>query len=186
MQFPHLRREEHHGLSGRVAAADQRHLLARAELRLDRRGPIGDAGPLEHRQVLDRRPAIGGAGGDDHGLGAHRAAFGRDSSLKGSLSRAVAIGAIEMRDLQRNGDLDAEFQRLIEGASGERHAGDAGGKAEIILDSRGGAGLPAKGLGIEHDGRQALRTPHKPPRRVRRAPRRRSPRHRQGRDRAQA
>ena len=63
-----------------------------------------------------------------------------------------------MGDLQRDGDLHAEFQRLIKGPPGERHAGDAGGEAEIILDARGRAGLSAKGAGIEHDHRQTFRS----------------------------
>ena len=51
MQMLHLRREEHDGLTGRVAAADQRHLLALAELRLDGRGPIGDPCAFELGEV---------------------------------------------------------------------------------------------------------------------------------------
>ena len=71
-----LGREEHDRLARRVAAADQRHLLALAQLRLDRRRPVGDARTLEGREVGDVGPAIARAGGDDHGARPHGAAVG--------------------------------------------------------------------------------------------------------------
>ena len=67
-----------------------------------------------------------------------------------------AIVAVEARHFERNGDLRAELQRLIEGPTGERHAGDAARKTEIILDARRRARLPAKGALIEHERRQPL------------------------------
>ena len=39
--------QEHRGLPGGIAAADQHDLLAGAQLRLDRRGPVPDAAALE-------------------------------------------------------------------------------------------------------------------------------------------
>ncbi len=69
---------------------------------------------------------------------------------------AVGIAAVEPRHFERDGDLDAEFQRLIEGASGQRHARDAGREPEIVLDPRRRACLSAKGALIEHEHRQAL------------------------------
>ena len=65
--------------------------------------------------------------------------------------------AIEPRHFERDGDLGAELLRLGEGAAGQRLAGNAGGKAEIVLDARRGAGLAADGALIEHDHRQAFR-----------------------------
>ena len=116
MQMLHLRREEHDGLAGRVAAADQRHLLALAELRLDGRGPIGDAGAFELGEVWNGRPAVARAGRDHHGPRPHGIAVGELEleRVAGLPSRAAAI---ELRHFERDGDLGAEFQRLVEGAA---------------------------------------------------------------------
>ncbi len=147
--------EEHDRLAGRVAAADQRHLLALAELRLDRRGPVGDAGTLEGREIRDVRPAIAGAGGDDHGARPHGAAVGELQAQR-IAGAARGAAAVEPRDLQRDGDLGAEFQRLAEGASGQRLAGDAGREAQIVLDPGRRAGLAADRALVEHEHREAL------------------------------
>jgi hypothetical protein len=61
MEMLHFRREEHDSLAGGIAAADQRNLLSLAELRLHRRGPIGNAGAFKLGEVRDRRPAVAGA-----------------------------------------------------------------------------------------------------------------------------
>ncbi len=46
--------------------------------------------------------------------------------------------------------LGAELLRLVEGARPQRLPGDAGGEAEVVLDLRAGAGLPAGRHGLEH------------------------------------
>ena len=56
-----------------------------------------------------------------------------------------------------NCHFDAELLRLVVGARHQRHARDAGRKAEIVLDARRGAGLATEGPAIEHDRRQAFR-----------------------------
>ena len=71
--------------------------------------------------------------------------------------KPVRVAAIESLDLERNRDLDAEFERLVEGARGQGEPGDAGRKAEIVLDSRRGPRLAAERFGIEHEHRQAFR-----------------------------
>src|SRR5262249_3028856 len=68
-----------------------------------------------------------------------------------------AATAIELLHRQRNGDLGAELQRLIEAARRELHAVDAGRKSEIVLDPRRGAGLATKGPLVEHEHRKSLR-----------------------------
>ena len=67
-------REKHRGLAGRIAAADQRDLLAGAQPRLDRRGPVPDAAAFEAVEIFDRRPAVARAAGDHDRLRAQRLA----------------------------------------------------------------------------------------------------------------
>ena len=50
----------------------------------------------------------------------------------------------------------AELLRLHERAAGERAAGDAGREAEVVLDLRAGAGLPAVGDRLDHQHVEAL------------------------------
>ncbi len=139
------------GLAGGVAAADQRHLGARAEPRLDRRGPVPDAAALEALDVAERRPAVAGAAGDDHGAGGHAAAVVELEAVG-----ALGAEADELGDLRREDDLGAELLGLHEGAAGQRLAGDAGREAEIVLDPGAGPGLAAVALGVENGDRQAL------------------------------
>ena len=77
----------------------------------------------------------------------------------GQRERAVAQRAVERLHRDRDQHLGAEFLRLVEGAAGERLPGDAGRKAEVVLDARAGAGLAAERARVEHHHRQALRTP---------------------------
>lgn len=51
----HLRREEDHALTSRIAAPDQRHVLTRAKPRLDRQGQVRDAFAFEHLQAVRLR-----------------------------------------------------------------------------------------------------------------------------------
>lgn len=60
-----LRREEDNRLSSRIAAAHQRHILALAQSRVDRGGPIGDAGALQVGKLADVRATISGPGRHD-------------------------------------------------------------------------------------------------------------------------
>lgn len=78
-------------------------------------------------------------------------------SSQSEWASVAAIGALQARHLDRNGDLHAEFHNLAEGASGEPHAGDAGGKSEVVLDPSRGSSLAAEGLLVERKHRQALR-----------------------------
>ena len=50
-----------------------------------------------------------------------------------------------------------EFLRLHASTAGERLAGNAGRKIEIVFDTRTGSGLPAECARIENDDREALR-----------------------------
>ena len=79
------------------------------------------------------------------------------SSRRGGVAGGqLAATAIEPRHLERNGDLGAEFLRLVERAPSQGLARDAGRKAEIVLDPGGGSGLSAVRALVEHDDREAL------------------------------
>ena len=67
---------------------------------------------------------------------------------------------------------DPELLRLAERAAHQRHAGNPGREAEIILDSGRGAGLAAEGAAIEGRAPTAPPTPHRPRSRARPARRR--------------
>jgi hypothetical protein len=144
--------QEHDGLARRTTAANQHHLLALAQLRLDGRRPIGDAGALEGREVGDVGPAIARAGSDDHGARTHGAAIGelQAQRIAGTPRRPAAV---EPRHLKRDRDLGTELQCLVEGAPGQRHAGDAGGEAQIVLDPRRRSGLTAERALVQHQHR---------------------------------
>ena len=139
------------GLAGGIAAADQRHLGAGAQPRLDRRGPVPDAAPLEALDVGDRRPAVARAAGDHDG--ARRRPRRRRPARAGSGPGAEAD---QLGHRRREDDLGAELLGLDEGAAGQRLAGDAGREAQVVLDPGAGAGLPAEAAGVEHHHRQAL------------------------------
>ena len=55
-----------------------------------------------------------------------------------------AAAAVERGGAARQAVLGAELLRLAEGAAGQRGAGDAGRKAEVVLDPRRGPGLTSK------------------------------------------
>ncbi len=153
---PHLRdlaRQVHHGLTGGVAGADQRHLLAGAELRLERRGPVVDARAFEVVEVREVEAAVAGAARD------HRRRARAHPLLRGEIATETARrrGRSEhsqAHDLVRDRHLGAELLRLIEGARHERHAADPGRKAEVVLDPRRRARLAAERARVEHDDRE--------------------------------
>ena len=64
--------------------------------------------------------------------------------------------AVEPRHLKRDSGLGTELQCLVEGAPGQRHAGDAGGEAEIILDPGALAGLPSGGGSLDDEGTESF------------------------------
>ena len=146
--------EIHRRLARGVAGADQRHLLARAQLPLQRRGPVVDARALERREILDLEAAIPGAARDHDGARPDPLAV-REPQLE---ARAVAVALrCEPHDLVRDRHLGAELLRLVEGARHQRHAGDAGREPQVVLDPRGRARLAAERAAVEHDDRQPFR-----------------------------
>ena len=152
--LPDLARQIDGRLAGGIAGADQRHLLAAAQPRLDRRGPVVHARSLELREVGDVEAAIACAARDHHRARPHRLAVADGEAVvpAGRIDRIA-----ERHDLVRYRHLDAELLRLVVGARHQRHARNAGRKAEIVLDARRRAGLSAEGAAVEHDRRQPFR-----------------------------
>jgi hypothetical protein len=68
----------------------------------------------------------------------------------------VAAALFERGRLGRDADPRPEAPCLDHGAVGELGAGDAGGKAEVVLDPHGRAGLAAARHGVDGHGVQAL------------------------------
>ena len=179
----HLARQINHRLAGRISGADQRHLLARAQLCLERRGPIVHARAFECREAFDGRPPVAYAARDHHRARSRALAI-RQFEPKAAVVREG--GRIKRDRLVRDRRLDPELLRLTVGARHQRHAADAGRKTEVILDARRGAGLPAKCAAIENERAQVLPSrrrprPQAPPGRRPRSPRRRCGRGRSGR-----
>ena len=123
-------REEHRGLAGGVAAADDDDLLARAALGLDVRRRVVDADALEAREVgdVERRYSAPVA----MTMARARTDSPFDSSIRVRPSRRSAIRDGAARDRE----LGAELLGLGERAPGERLPGDARGEAEVVLDLR--------------------------------------------------
>ena len=89
------------------------------------------------------------AGGNDYRTRRHSRAFVNPDRVRSSI-------AGELRGASGHEHLGAELLRLREGASGELLAGDAGRKAEIVLDPRAGSCLPARRIRLDHQHIEAL------------------------------
>ena len=108
---------------------------------------VEDALSDEALEVLDRQVPPGDAGGDDDRAGAEDVA-----SVQGDGAR----GCVDAGDRARDEHLGPEPLRLLMGAAAELLARDAGGEAEVVLDPRRRAGLPAGRLALDDDRAQAL------------------------------
>ena len=132
-------------LTGRIAAADHRHFRPLAQPGLHRRGAEIDAAPLEPLGVVQRQAAVSGAGGDDHRARPHHVVVPH-------IDHIGTLGAVQPQGRPGGGQRGAELLGLHEGALGQVAAGDAGGKAQVVLDLGTGAGLAARCDGIHgHD-----------------------------------
>src|SRR5215213_10570844 len=61
--------------------------------------------------------------------------------------------------LPGHGGAGAELVGLDQDAAGELEAGEAGGKAGVVLYTRGGTSLPSQGYRLEGEGGETLRSP---------------------------
>jgi hypothetical protein len=110
-------------------------------------GAVGDALADEAVEALDREPAPGDPAGEDDRAGAQHVA---------AVQVELPAARVDAGDRAGDEDLGAEAARLLQGAAGQLVAGDAGGKAEVVLDPGGGAGLAAGSLALDDDRPQSL------------------------------
>src|SRR5205823_5365284 len=127
-------REEHGGLAGRVAAADQEDVLTHGSQRLGARGAVVHAATEQRIAPGNFELAPVDAARDDDAL--RRDAVAAVESHGAKLPFRVAVDAA---DFASDHDLGAEALRLSERAPTELVARNAGRKTEIVLDPRRGA-----------------------------------------------
>ena len=142
--------EEHRGLAGGVAAADDQHRVAGAHLRLRLGGGVVDAEALVALELGEVELSVLGAGGDDH-----RPAV--DDRPVGQLDRVVAVVGRQADRERRHHHARAEPPRLERRALGELAPGDPGREPEVVLDPRRRARLAAERDLVDHLRVEALR-----------------------------
>src|SRR5215218_8288761 len=142
--------QEHCRLARRVAPAYDRDLLALAPLSLSLRRSVVDAHALETPEAGHVEPAVARPGCDDH-------AAGRDLTAFGELYMVVAVFPPQTDSLPGHCGAGAELVGLDQDAAGQLEAGEACGKARVVLYARRGTCLPPKGHRLEGEGGEALR-----------------------------
>src|SRR6266446_1517495 len=151
----HLGRQINHGLTGRVARADKRHLLPGAQLCFEGRSPIMHARAFEGFKVWDGwSPVARAAGNDDR---ARTGAF-----AVGKIEDETAVIGIARRiktdHLVWDCHLYPKFLCLVVRASHQSHTGDAGRKSQIVLDPSRGTSLAAERAAVEDQRAEPFRS----------------------------
>src|SRR6476469_7382906 len=108
-----------------------------------------NGGAFELFEPLDPEAAVPRARCDHDGLRL-------DPFPSPQLNVAWGVAAFELHRLIRDEDLDSELLSLAERAAHERHTGDSGRKAEVILDPRRSARLTAERTTIDREHRHAF------------------------------
>ena len=145
--------EEHRGLSGGVAAADQEDVASARAERLGARGAVVDAAADERIGARESRAAR-------HATPVASTIVLTSMRSPPSSTTARAIRSSIVRDrrrLPRDENLDAEALRLLQRAGAQFVAGNAGREAEVVLDPRRRARLSARRIALDQDRAQAFR-----------------------------
>ena len=142
---PRRLRQEHRRLAGGVAAADDDHLFAAAQLRLDEGRAVVDAGAFELRQV---RRAASLRYSAPVAMMTVRAGTRGPSSI--SIAYGLPVAGEPARALR-----DHELRRRTSAPACRRAPASSWpempvGKAEIVLDPRARARLAARRVRLEH------------------------------------
>ena len=112
-----------------------------------------NAGAFVGVEILHREPPVVHAASDHNGSRADALAAGKFQNER----RAAIVRRFETDHVVGNGGLDPELVGLVIGARHQRHAADAGRKAEIILDARRRAGLAAERTAVQRQHRKSFR-----------------------------
>src|SRR5262249_33705093 len=151
MNTPASPRQKHRRLTSGVGTADDDRLIIVAELRVLHEGRVVvDADTFEPTEILDRRLAIWGSRGNDHGAGWNRGAVlepqGVDVSFAGQLGGAL-----------RDHDFGAKLLRLGIRTFGQLLTRNPCRKAQVVFDARARSRLSARRTGLDHQRIECLR-----------------------------
>ena len=130
----------------------RRSLLRRCTTAPRRTSPRSRRRRLRTATGFRARPPVFGAGRDDHRVAPERRGPSSIWTAYGCRSQVSCVAPF------RDHDLGAEFLRPARTrAPGQLLPGDAGGKAEIVLDPRARAGLSARRVRLQHQHIETLR-----------------------------
>ena len=139
--------EVQRGLASRVAGADEEHVLPVRRRGFAARRAVVDALADEAVEAFDDQPSPRHAGGHDDAARAHMLA---------AVENHLARRRVHALDASRDEDFSAQPARLLQRAAGQFVAGYAVRKAQVVLDARRGAGLPAGCFALDDQRAQAL------------------------------
>src|SRR6185437_9089897 len=123
---------------------------AAAELSLGWPGGVESRQPLELRQAVDREPPVLGARREQHSARCDLAVVLEPDEMP-TVPRLQGESAVRRRGAS------VELARLGDRAARELGAADPGGKAEVVLDPSGRAGLAAERGALDDQGVEPLR-----------------------------
>src|SRR5258708_4057978 len=151
----HLGRKVNHRLTGRVARADQRHLLPCAQFCLEGRSPIMHARAFEDFKVRDGWSPVARSAGDDDRARTGAFAVGK---IEDETAVVWIARGIKTDHLIWDRHLYPKFLCLVVRAGHQSHAGDAARKSQIVLDPCRGTSLTAERAAVEHQRAEPFRS----------------------------
>jgi hypothetical protein len=139
--------EEDGGLPGRVAGPDQIHIVSLRQTGVAACRTVVDAGADESIDRIDFEAPP---------FHAHRENDRPRSENVASIQRDGHVDRVDGFDAAGHDDLSAQPLRLLERPARELVPGDAVWEPRVVLDPGRGAGLPARGEGLDQPRLQAL------------------------------
>ena len=139
--------EEDGGLSGRIARPDQIHIVSLRQTGVAACRTVVDTGADESIDRIDLEAPP---------LHAHRENDRPRPENVASIQRDGHVGRVDGFDPAGHDDLSAQPLRLLQRPAREFVPGDAVWEPRVVLDPGRGAGLPARGEGLDQPRLQAL------------------------------